>query len=54
MEPPRALRQRLLREVQLKRRLRLAATRVDDAHPERIWAVVAAHKGGLGLPFQRA
>jgi hypothetical protein len=49
MESPQALRQRIHREVQLKSRLSLAATRLDDAQRERIWAVVAAHKAGLSI-----
>ena len=43
------MRQRVHREVQLKSRLRLAATRLDDAHHERVWAVAAAHKAGLSI-----
>ncbi len=49
MESPDALRQRVHREVQLKSRLRLAATRLDDANRERVWAVAAAHKAGLSI-----
>jgi hypothetical protein len=49
MESPDALRQRVHREVQLKSRLRLATTRLDDAHRERVWAVAAAHKAGLSI-----
>jgi len=49
MESPDVLRQRIHREVQLKSRLRLAATRLEDAHRERVWAVVAAHKAGLSI-----
>jgi hypothetical protein len=49
MESPHALRQRVHREVQLKGRLHLATTRLDDANRERIWAVVAAHKAGLSI-----
>ncbi len=49
MESPDALRHRVHREIQLKSRLRLAATRLDDAHRERVWAVVAAHKAGLSI-----
>ena len=49
MESPDGLRQRVHREVQLKSRLRLAATRFDDAHRERVWAVAAAHKAGLSI-----
>jgi hypothetical protein len=49
MESPDALRQRIHREVQIKSRLRLAATRLDDAYRERVWAVVAVHKAGLSI-----
>jgi hypothetical protein len=49
MEPTDTLRQRVHREVQLKDRLRLAATRLDDANRERIWAIAAAHKAGLSI-----
>jgi hypothetical protein len=49
METPDTLRQRVHREVQLKSRLRLAATRLDDANRERVWAVAAAHKAGLSI-----
>ena len=49
IESPNALRQRVYPEVQLKNRLRLATTRLDDAHRERVWAVVAAHKAGLSI-----
>jgi hypothetical protein len=49
MESPHALRQRVHREVQLKSRLHLAITRLDDANRERIWAVLAAHKAGLSI-----
>ena len=49
MESPDVLRQRVHREVQLKSRLPLGATRLDGAHRERVWAVVAAHKAGLSI-----
>jgi Homeodomain-like domain len=49
MESPDALRQRVHREVQLKSRLRLTVTRLDDANRERVWAVAAAHKAGLSI-----
>ena len=49
MKSPDALRQRVHREVQLKSPLPLAATRLDDARRERVWAVAAAHKADLSI-----
>jgi transposase len=43
METREALRQRVRQERQLKTRLQLATTRLEDAERERIWAIVAAH-----------
>jgi hypothetical protein len=49
METRDALRQRVQHERQLKTRLHLATTRLEDAARERIWAVVAAHQAGLSI-----
>jgi hypothetical protein len=49
MEPHEALRQRVRHERQLKTRLQLATTRLEDAERERIWAIVAAHEAGLSI-----
>jgi hypothetical protein len=42
-------RQRFLREQQIKKRLRLATTRLHEAEQERIWAIVAARDAGLSI-----
>ena len=47
METREVLRQRVQHERKLKTRLQLATTRLEDAERERIWAIVAAHEGGL-------
>jgi AraC-like DNA-binding protein len=49
MEPRDALRQRVRQERQLKTRLQLATTRLEDAERERVWAIVAAHEAGLSI-----
>jgi hypothetical protein len=49
METHEALRQRGQHERQLKTRLQLAATRLEEAERERIWAIVAAHEAGLSI-----
>jgi len=49
MEPREALRQRIQQERQLKTRLQLATTRLEDAERERIRAIVAAHEAGLSI-----
>jgi IclR helix-turn-helix domain len=49
MESPDARRERVHREVQLKNCFRLSAIRLDDAHRERIWAIVAAYEAGLSI-----
>ena len=49
METREALRQRVRHERQLKTRLQLATTRLEDAERERVWAIVAAHKAGLSI-----
>ena len=42
-------RQHFLREQQIKKRLRLATTRLHEAERERIWAIVAARDAGLSI-----
>jgi hypothetical protein len=42
-------RQRFQREQQIKKRLRLATTRLHEAEQERIWAIVAASDAGLSI-----
>jgi hypothetical protein len=42
-------RQRFLRDQQIKKRLRLATTRLHEAEQERIWAIVAARDAGLSI-----
>jgi hypothetical protein len=42
-------RQHFLREQQIKKRLRLATTRLHEAEQERIWAIVAARDAGLSI-----
>ena len=42
METPEAWRPRVRRDQPLIARLRLATTRLADAHRERIWAIAAA------------
>jgi AraC-like DNA-binding protein len=49
METREALRQRVQHERQVKTRLHLATTRLEDAERERIWAIVAAHEAGLSI-----
>jgi hypothetical protein len=49
METREALRQRVQHERQLKTRLQLATTRLEEAECERIWAIVAAHEAGLSI-----
>jgi AraC-like DNA-binding protein len=43
------IRQLVQHERKLKTRLRLAATRLEEAERERIWAIVAAHEAGLSI-----
>ncbi len=49
MEPPEQLKQRVLTEKRLTARLQMAASRVEAAEQERIWALVAAHSAGLSI-----
>jgi hypothetical protein len=49
METPEALQPCVRREQQMIARLRLAMTRLADAEPARIWALVAAQKAGLSI-----
>jgi hypothetical protein len=42
-------RQRVQREQQTKKRLRLATTRLHEAEQERLWAIVAARDAGLSI-----
>ena len=49
MQTPEDFRQRVQREKQLVARLRLAATHLEKAQRERIWAVVAAKEAGLSI-----
>jgi AraC-like DNA-binding protein len=49
METHEELGRRVLREQKLKARLRLAATRLEDAQLERIWAIANASKEGLSI-----
>jgi hypothetical protein len=42
-------RQHFLREQQIKKRLRLATTRLHEAEQERSWAIVAARDAGLSI-----
>ena len=49
METREELTQRVRREQQLAARLRLATMRLADAELERVWAIVAAHEGGLSI-----
>ena len=49
METHEELGRRVLREQKLKARLRLAATRLEDAQQERIWAIANASKEGLSI-----
>ena len=41
--------ERIQREQRLTARLRLATERLEEAHRERIWAVVEAHQSGLSI-----
>src|SRR3954449_12384229 len=41
--------ERIRREQQVAARLRLATERLDEAHRERIWAIVEAHQAGLSV-----
>jgi hypothetical protein len=49
MASPEKVKQRLLTEQRLKKRLQRAASRVEAAEQERIWAVVTAHLEGLSI-----
>jgi len=49
MEPPEQLKQQVLKEKRLTARLQMAASRVEAAEQERIWALVAAHSAGLSI-----
>jgi hypothetical protein len=50
MRPTREeLHQLVQHERKLKNRLQLAATRLEEAERERIWAIVAAHDAGLSI-----
>jgi transcriptional regulator with XRE-family HTH domain len=42
-------RQHFLHDQQIKKRLRLATTRLHEAEHERIWAIVAAYDAGLSI-----
>jgi hypothetical protein len=42
-------RQRFQHEQQIKKRLRMATTRLQEAEQERIWAIVAASDAGLSI-----
>src|SRR3954464_1837832 len=41
--------ERIRRQRQVAARLRLATERLDEAHRERIWAIVEAHQAGLSV-----
>lgn len=49
MKPSEQLKQQSLTEKRLKARLQMAASRVEAAEQERIWALVAAHAAGLSI-----
>src|SRR4051812_460319 len=49
METNDRFRERIRREQRLTARLRLATERLEDAQPERSWAVVEAHQSGLSI-----
>jgi len=49
MEPPEQLKQQIVKEKRLTARLQMAASRVEAAEQERIWAIVAAHSAGLSI-----
>jgi hypothetical protein len=49
METREERRQRVQREQQIKKRLRLATTRLQEAEQERIWAIVSAYDAGLSI-----
>jgi hypothetical protein len=49
MEPPEQLKQKMLSEKRLTKRLRLATTRLEDAQQEHIWAIAAAKSEGLSI-----
>ncbi len=49
METPEQLKQQGLKEKRLTVRLHMAASRVEAAEQERIWAIVAAHSAGLSI-----
>ncbi len=49
METREERRQRVQREQQTKKRLRIATTRLHEAEQERLWAIVAAYDAGLSI-----
>ncbi len=49
METPEQLKQQGLKEKRLTVRLQMAASRVEAAEQERIWAIAAAHAAGLSI-----
>lgn len=49
MEAPEQLNQQSLKAKRLTARLQMAASRVEAAEQERIWALVAAHAAGLSI-----
>jgi len=49
MEPSEQLKQQVLKENRLTARLRMAASRVEAAEKERIWAIATAHSTGLSI-----
>ncbi len=49
MKSPEEFKQRVRRETQLKERLRVAATRLEEADRERVWSIAMAHDAGLSI-----
>ena len=49
MKPPEQLKQQVLQEKRWTVRLQMAASRVEAAEQERIWAIVSAHTNGVSI-----